>query len=137
MRSIEGGNELIYTMGEWFLATLTAVGTKGPEPCDNWPCSWEANPLCNNLKALDLTQDAVVTGNHVTGRNPAYPISGSEPTVGSTVLMRFRGSDPSNLQIYEFLEFDAGGGVPMALTAIQCSGDVLSATYSEGCVRQA
>lgn len=125
---------LIHTSGEWFVATITGVGEREDYACSNWPCSWEAGIYCNNLKAIDLSQEPIVTGSHEESRNVAYPITGNEPSVGQTVLMRFRGTDTEGGQVYEFVDFYPS--TPLALTAIQCSGDVLSATYSEGCVNQ-
>lgn len=139
MRGFTLDDRSIYTDREWFLARITDVCDREEVACSNFPCSWQQEYLCDGLEGLDGESTELIYGDCATGENVAYPISERAPSIGDVVLMRYRGTwfDGElgiNRNVFEFY----GGGLTttLAMTALQCSGDVLSATFSEGCVSQ-
>lgn len=124
----------IYTSPDWFVAKITDVGDK-VDDTSNFPCSWIQYNFVDDMQIIDEDSEQILHGNHNDNYNTAYPISQSLPTLGSIVLMRLRGTVNDFENVFEFVEF-AGYQPKLALTAIQCSGDILSTTYSEGCVSQ-
>lgn len=124
-----------YTNTEWFVAEITFVCDKETnEVCENYPCSWQQLIYCDNLKAF-TNGNQLLYGSCDEGYNVAYPISGFPPNPGDMVLMRYRGTVDQTYNVFEF--FNHGEPTSeLALTAIQCSGDVMTATFSDGCVPQ-
>lgn len=136
MKTFELPDKSYYTNSEFFLAQITAVCDKESiDACSNFPCSWQQYQLCDNLSTFTDVSLDLIYGDCVTGQNVAYPISGGKPAIGDIVLMRYRGTIDQQYNVFEFI----GGGqiVPtLALTAIQCSGGILTSTYSDGCIKQ-
>lgn len=124
----------LYTNPEWFVAKITDVGDKLDES-SNYPCSWVQYNFDNGMQAINEDDEGLLYGDFNTDYNTAYSISQQLPSIGNVVLMRFRGTYEEQ-NIFEFI---SGGGYPyseLALTAIQCSGDILTKTFSTGCVYQ-
>jgi len=123
----------VYTNSEWFVAKITDVGDKFDD-MSNYPCSWIQYNFDNQLQAINEDDQGLLEGDFNIGFNTAYPISQTIPTIGDVVLMRFRGTYEDQ-NIFEFIL--GGFSYPeLALTAIQCSGDILTKTFSTGCVYQ-
>lgn len=123
----------IYTSGEWFVAKITDVGEKFDDT-SNYPCSWQVYNFDNEMQAIDENDEGLLYGDFNQDYNTAYPISQQLPNIGDVVLMRFRGTYEEQ-NIFEFI-FGGGVSYELALTAIQCSGDILTKTFSTGCVYQ-
>lgn len=138
MRTYKSDN-LLYSTDEFFVAVLTDIGTSIETPCgSNTPCSWAAYPFCASQTAVDLSQDPILTGDWQTDYNVAYPLNANDiPPINSLILMRFRGTNSDGQNIYEFVTYKSSTEAGLALTAIQCSGDILTKTYSTGCRNQA
>lgn len=138
MRATEQSDGSLYTSSEWFVARITAVcDRESDEPCSGYPCSWAKLVYCDNMQAFVDEEDGTVSGDCLAGDNVAYPIGRGKPKVGDITLMRFRGAarqgenEDNEGNVFEFI----GGGVEtkLAMTALQCSGGVLNATFSDGC----
>lgn len=132
MKAFEQGNEL-FTNQEWFVAEITAVGDK-TDAESNFPCSWQVYNFVDDLSSVNLEDDQPLYGDYAKKFNTAYPINEQEPEVGAIVLMRFRAMRNETENVYEFMQ-NAGEAFTLQLTAIQCSGDILTATYSDGCYK--
>lgn len=132
MRSFRVDHE-IYTNREFFVAQITAVGDKGPDE-ENYPCSWVIYSYTDDMAALDERVTSPIYGDYTISHNTAYPMNEQQPVVGSNVLMRFRGTREAKFNIFEFIQNT--NNPSLAMTALQCSGGLLSATYSDGCVKQ-
>lgn len=129
----------MWTGRDWFLARITRVCDRTGLTCTNFPCSWQQYYVCDNASALTEDSTDLIYGDCATGDNVAYPISETAPAVGDVVTMRYRGSyvDADTGDTRNVFEFIGGSlSTVLAMTALQCSGDVLSATFSEGCEAQ-
>ena len=133
MRAMAQSDGSIFTSSEWFLAEITQVCDRASDdPCDGIGCSWRTLVPCASMQAFTDEPSGLTFGDCLTGDNVAYPISGFPPALGQIVLMRWRGAVGQQNNAFEF--FSPGGNTEsLAMTALQCSGDVLSATFSEGC----
>lgn len=132
MLSTEQRN-FINTNSEWFVAKITKVCPIDPaDPCSNYTCSWTQLYFCDNMQKLTDIEQQLIYGDCEEGYNVAVPIDGI-PEENTIVLMRQRGATDTFKNIYEFIN-GGGSGSELAMTALQCSGGILSATYSTGCV---
>ena len=122
----------IFTNSEFFIAKITFVCDKPTdEECDNYSCSWHQLEYCPNLKSFTDSNE-LIYGDCSEDYNVAYPIAGFRPEVNTIVLMRYRGTVDQTKNVFEFISY-GGTNYELALTAIQCSGDILTATFSDGC----
>jgi hypothetical protein len=147
MKSFVKNDGSIYATSDWFLAKLTAECNPDPadKACGNYTYSWTQLSYCETM--LNFTSDELqlITGDCVLGENAAVAIDG-KGTVGSTVLMRYRGSvyneENNDFNVFEFVtgggggQVDCGDTVCFGLKSISCNTGVLSAVYSDagGCL---
>lgn len=128
-------DKFLLTNSEWFVGIITEVGDREElNACSNFPCSWVSVNPCDNYQTYNIDDPGYLYGDINNNYNVAYPIQISKPNVGDICLFRLRGIDRDNNNIYEFI-FGGTAQPTLALTAIQCSGGILSSTYSDGCVR--
>lgn len=138
MKTFILNDDSFYTNREWFIAIITAVcSNESTEVCSNFACSWQQVNFCDNLSNIQSYAE-LIYGDCLENYNVAYPINDIQPVVGSIVLMRYRGTVDDLFNVFEFVNHVGTGSVTpdVGLTAIQCSGDQLSATFSQGCVNQ-
>lgn len=138
MKTFDLDDGAMWTGRDWFLARITRVCDRAGAACSNFPCSWQQEYVCDDASALTKESTELIYGDCLAGDNVAYPISEQAPSIGDVVLMRYRGTwldgeSGVNRNVFEFV---GGDLTTLAMTALQCSGDVLSATFSEGCVSQ-
>jgi hypothetical protein len=126
--------DIAYTPSEWFVGKITIVGDK-TDVTGNFPCSWTQFNFYDDLQTINEDNAGLLYGLHELNYNTAYPISQQRPSVGDICLFRQRGTANETEVVYEFIN-SGGFDRKEALTAIQCSGQILSATYSSGCRRQ-
>jgi hypothetical protein len=133
MKGFRADDPDIYTNTDWFVAKITDVGDKFDDT-SNYPCSWQVYNFNNEMQSIDEDDEGLLYGDFNIDYNTAYPISQTIPAIGDVVLMRFRGTYEEQ-NIFEFI-FGGFSYPELALTAIQCSGDILTKTFSTGCVYQ-